>query len=300
MAMHFASVILFLTLLSSCTSLQLAKSGVSKESKSNSTASLEQNNHISLNKKVAVVVGASSGIGKEIALTFAKAKAQVVLFARREELLKNNVSEIIAVGGQATYVVGDTSKLDDIQRLINATVAAYGKIDILCFNAAIFEGARLENLSADSFERVIKTNLTGAFYAVKNSLDLLARDGEGRIIFISSISGPRVGYPGLAHYTASKAGLNGFMKTIAIEVAKRGITVNAIEPGSIATEVLEALPKEKKTAMLKAIPMNRLGTSQEIANIALFLASSMSSFITGQSIIADGGQLLPESHHFTY
>jgi 3-oxoacyl-[acyl-carrier protein] reductase len=114
-----------------------------------------------------------------------------------------------------------------------------------------------------------------------------------RVIFISSISGPRVGYPGLAAYTASKAGLNGFMKTVAIEVAKKGITVNAIEPGSIATEVLQSLPESKKAAMIKAIPMNSLGLSREIADVALFLASPMASFITGQSIMSMEDRLCP-------
>lgn len=257
------------------------------------------NDSLSLRGRVAVILGASSGIGKAIALQFAKSEAKVMLFARRDNLLKEVSAEISAMRQDVSYVVGDISREKDVSRLIDQTIKKFGRIDVLICNAAIFEGARLENLTLESFERVIKTNLTGTFLAVKKALPYLV-ESKGKIILISSISGPRTGYPGEAHYTASKAGMNGFMKTAAIEVAKHGITINAIEPGSINTEILAALPIEKTDAMIKAIPMNRLGRPEEIANVALFLASPMASFITGQSIIVDGGQLLPESHHFKY
>lgn len=156
-------------------------------------------------------------------------------------------------------------------------------------------------MSQETWKKILQSNLDSTFYAVKAVLPYMKKEKYGRIIFISSISGPRVGLPGASNYTASKAGMNGFMKSIAIELAKYNINVNAIEPGNITTPELEkACSKQEIASRIKAIPMGRLGAGIEVAQSCLFLASGESSYITGQSIIVDGGQTLPETHYGDY
>lgn len=248
-----------------------------------------------LDGKIAVITGASKGIGKDIAKLFAKEGATVVLTSRTENDLKNVSHDIQKSGGKASYIVSDVSKLQDVENLVSQTLKDYGRIDILIHNAGIYPINLVEDMHEDEWDKVIATNLTSAFYLVKACLSTMKKQKYGRIIFTSSISGPRVGLPGASHYTASKAGMNGFMRTIAIELAKDGITVNAVEPGNIISEGFEELSEGHKRKMLSAIPMNRLGTGEDVGQAHLFLASDAASYITGQSIIVDGGQTLPES-----
>lgn len=248
-----------------------------------------------LQNKVAIITGASKGIGLGIAKVFAENGAQVVLASRTESDLKIVVDDIRSAGGKASYVVADVTQLKEMENVANSTLKDHGRIDVLVHNAGIYPTVFFEDMTVDDWHNVMNTNLTSTFNAVKACFPAMKKQNKGRIIFTSSISGPRVGLPGLSHYTASKAGMNGFMKTIAIEFAKYNITVNAVEPGNIISEGFEELGEEHKKKMTSGIPQRRLGTPEEIAYAHLFLASDESQFMTGQSMIVDGGQVLPES-----
>lgn len=255
-----------------------------------------------LQGKVAIITGASKGIGRGIAKVFAAEGAKVVLISRTEKDLENVVAEINKVGGEASYIVADITKPEDMARMAEMTLTRHGRIDILVHNAAgIYPPSRIDVMTNDEWHNAIKTNLDGTFYAVKAVIPAMKKQNYGRIVFTSSISGPRVGLPTKSHYTASKGGMNGFMKTIAIELAKYNITVNAVEPGNIETEGLKKNNDANAVAeRTKPIPMGRLGTPEETAYAHLFLASDEARYITGQSIIVDGGQTLPETQHSPY
>jgi len=253
-----------------------------------------------LANKVAIIIGASKGIGKGIAEVFAQHGAKLILVSRSEKELTQLAEDILSQGGDASIIVADVSQEEDMQRMAAEVLKKYSRIDILIQNAGIYPFSRLEEMSTEQWHTVLNTNLTGSFYAIKACLPAMKQQNQGRIVLTSSISGPRVGLPGASHYTASKAGMNGFMKTIAIELAKYNITVNAVEPGNILSEGFEELGEDHLKKMTKAIPLGRLGTAEEVAYAHLFLASDEARYITGQSIIVDGGQLLPESSELEY
>lgn len=250
--------------------------------------------------QVVIVTGATRGIGKGIAKGFVIEGAKVVLVGRDEPLLKAVVSEIENAGGQAIYLQGDVSNPVDMKKMAEAATAHYGKIDVLCHNAGIYPHARLENMTLEEWGEVIDVNLTGTFLAIKACIPAMKKQHSGKIVITSSISGPQVALPGYSHYTASKAGITGLMRTAAVELAKYGITINAVEPGTIITESVEALGQEHMHKMTQAVPLGRLGRIEEVASVIQFLASDAASYITGQSIIIDGGQTLPESHFMEY
>lgn len=253
-----------------------------------------------LANKVAIITGASKGIGKSIAEIFANHGAKVILVGRTELPLTQAVKYIHSKGGEASFITADVSKEQDMHRMAQEVLKKYGRIDILIHNAGIYPLSRLEDMITEEWHTVLNTNLSGTFYAVKACLPAMKHQNYGRIVFTSSISGPRVGLPGASHYTASKGGMDGFMKTIAIELAKYNITVNAVEPGNILTEGLENLDKAHLEKMTRAVPLGRLGKPEEVAYAHLFLASDEAQYITGHSIVVDGGQLLPESHYLDY
>ncbi len=180
--------------------------------------------------------------------------------------------------------------------MARTAVERHGGIDIVCCNAGVFPAARLGEMSAADWDRVLDINLKGTFLTVHACLTDLKARGKGRIVVISSITGPITGYPGWSHYAASKAGQLGFVRTAAIELAPHHITVNAVLPGNILTEGVEALGPEYIARMTSAIPQRRLGSVEDVAYAALFLASDEAAFISGQTIVVDGGQVLPESH----
>jgi len=243
--------------------------------------------------RTAVVTGASRGIGRGIARAFRDAGAEVVVSARGAAALEEVADEL----GRASClpVAGDVTSLADMEALAKAATDRFGGVDVLCHNAGSYPVATIEEMTERQWADVVATNLTSAFVVVKALLGPLQASGAGRIVLISSITGPRTGYPGLAHYGAAKAGLLGFMRTAALELAPAGITVNAIEPGSIATESQAGLVGDGADARLRAIPVGHRGEPSDIAAAALYLASPEARFVTGHSLVIDGGQILPEN-----
>ena len=249
----------------------------------------------SLTGRSVIVTGASKGIGRGIALRFGSAGCQVLVVSRTLSEADGVAPEIVAAGGTARGFASDVSQAADMQAMAAAAMQWFGAIDILCANAGIFPAATLGVMTEADFDAVIGTNLKGMFLSVSACLPAMKAKKHGRIILTSSITGPVTGFPGWSHYGASKAGQLGFMRTAAIELARDGITVNAVLPGNIATEGLAGLGADYVRAMETSVPMRRLGSIMDIANAALFFASDEAGYITGQSLVVDGGQILPES-----
>lgn len=242
-----------------------------------------------------VITGASRGIGRGIARVFAAAGARVLLVARTEDALGSAVDELVAAGGTASAVVCDVADHEQCAAMADAAVDRHGGIDVLCANAGTFPSSPLTDMAPAELDDVLATNLKGTIFAVQACRPALARSGRGRVVVTSSITGPVTGYPGWSHYGASKAGQLGFVRTAAIELAADQITVNALLPGNIATEGLDDLGPDYLDRMTRSIPQRRLGSPADIGHAALFFASDEAGYITGQSLVVDGGQVLPES-----
>jgi 3-oxoacyl-[acyl-carrier protein] reductase len=249
----------------------------------------------SIKGRSVIITGAGKGIGRGIARRFGAVGCKVLLVARTQGDADSVAAEIGAAGGTARAFVADVRTAAGTQAMAQAAVDAFGGIDILCANAGIFPAAKLGAMTESDFDAVIDTNLKGTFLSVSACLPAMKANKSGRIILTSSITGPVTGYPGWAHYGASKAGQLGFMRTAAIELAPFNITVNAVLPGNIATEGLAHLGADYIRSMEASVPLGRLGSVTDIANAALFFASDEAAYITGQSLIIDGGQVLPES-----
>jgi 3-oxoacyl-[acyl-carrier protein] reductase len=204
-------------------------------------------------------------------------------------------SEVRAGGGTASAAAIDVADPAQAPRMAEIALDRYGTIDILCANAGIFPAARLDQLTSEKFDSVLATNLRGTFLSVQACLPAMKQRRTGRMVLTSSITGPVTGFPGWSHYGASKAGQLGFMRTAAIELAPSHITINAVMPGNIATEGLVDLGSEYTARMENSIPMRRLGSVADIANAVLFFSSDEAAYITGQTLVIDGGQVLPES-----
>jgi 3-oxoacyl-[acyl-carrier protein] reductase len=198
-------------------------------------------------------------------------------------------------GGIATFCRGDVTKQADMEEAVATVVAAFGGIDILCANAGIYPSATLEEMSERTWDDVFATNLKGMLFSSKAALPYLKQSTAGRIVLTSSITGPFTGYPGWSHYGATKAGMVGFMRTAALELARFRITINAVLPGNVLTEGVRDLGQEYIHATTASIPLKRLGTGEEVGHAVAFLASEEAGFITGQTLVVDGGQTLPES-----
>ena len=247
------------------------------------------------NKNV-IVTGATKGIGYGIAAVFATAGANVAVAARSLHDLDTAVAGLDGLGsGKVIGVSVDVADPRSCQAMAAAAVDAFGGIDVLCANAGIFPEAPLATMTPDDLATVLDVNVKGTVYSVQACLDALTRSGAGRVILTSSITGPVTGFPGWSHYGASKAAQLGFMRTAAIELAPKRITVNAILPGNILTEGLQEMGEDYIAGMARAIPAGTLGTPEDIGHLAAFLASDEARYLTGQSIVVDGGQILPES-----
>lgn len=247
-----------------------------------------------LEGKVALVVGAARGIGKGIALRFKEEGANLVL------------ADIESAAGQTTadelsvpFIRTDISNMGDAEAAVALALATFGRLDIVVQNAGIYPWQLIENTSSEDWDRVMAVNLRGSFNAALTALVPMKAQGSGRMLFTSSITGPHVTSPGHGHYSATKAGINGFIRAAALEFSGYGITVNGVEPGNILTE---AIQEHRGAAFIRnmenAIPLGRLGSPRDVANAFLFLASNEASYITGTTIVVDGGQLLPEGADF--
>lgn len=244
-----------------------------------------------LNNKVAIITGASQGIGRTIALVFAKSGANVICIARSESKIKKLCLEITDQGGQASPIACDVGDGDAYANAIKSVANEYGKLDILINNAGITRDALLMRMNDTQWDEVLNTNLKGAFHGIKSAIRPMMKNKYGRIINITSIVG-LTGNPGQANYAASKAGLIGMTQSIAKEVGTRGITVNCIAPGWIDTEMTVDLPEDSKKDLLDRIPIGKIGKPEDIAHAAVFLASDEASYITGQTITVDGGRVI--------
>ncbi len=242
-----------------------------------------------------IVTGSSKGIGKGIATVFANQGARVLIVARGLSDAEATAAEIRESGGTASAFSADVTNSEELDAMAAVATERHGGIDVLCCNAGIFPQSHLENMSSDEWDLVLGTNLKGTFLAIKSCLPHLKKSSCGRIILTSSITGPITGYPGWTHYGASKSGQLGFMKTACMEFAKYGITINAVMPGNIITEGLMGLGEDYLETMAASIPLKRLGSVADIGNAALFFASDEAGYITGQTIVVDGGQTIPES-----
>ena len=242
-----------------------------------------------------VVTGGSRGIGRGIARVFAEAGARVLITGRHSSTLADAVEELTAKGAEVSSLVADVSDRDQCDAMARAAVERHGGIDVLCANAGIFPQVRLDEMTPENLDEVLGTNVKGTVFAVQACLPALTDSGRGRIVVTSSITGPTTGYPGWSHYGASKAAQLGFIRTAAMELAPRKITINAVLPGNVITEGLEDLGQDYLDGMAAAIPLGRLGTTEDIGNAAMFLASAEAGYITGQTLVVDGGQILPES-----
>lgn len=249
----------------------------------------------SIRGRSVIVTGGSKGIGRGVSNVFASKGARVMVVGRDLSRAETTAAMIRDRGGEATAFSANVGDPADVERMVAAALERHGGIDILCANAGIFPERRLMEMTVEQWNEVLNVNLTSAYLCVKACLPALARGGRGRVILTSSITGPITGYPGWAHYGASKAGQLGFMRTAALELAPHGITINAVLPGNIRTEGLDGLGEDYLARMTASIPQRRLGNVEDIANAALFFASDEAAYVTGQTLVVDGGQVLPES-----
>jgi 3-oxoacyl-[acyl-carrier protein] reductase len=242
-----------------------------------------------------VVTGATRGIGKGIARVFANSGARVLIVGRDAGAATEAVAELTVGGAEVSSMLADVSVRADCERIAGTAAQRLGGIDILCANAGIFPDRRLADMTDEDLDTVFGTNLRGCILTVQACLPGLRESAHGRVILTSSITGPITGFAGWSHYGASKAGQLGFMRSAALELAPHGITVNAVLPGNVITEGLVDLGEEYMQEMTASVPLRRLGTVDEIGYAALFLATDEAAYITGQTIVVDGGQVLPES-----
>jgi 3-oxoacyl-[acyl-carrier protein] reductase len=249
-----------------------------------------------LEGKVAVITGSGQGIGAAIARRFAREGAQLIVNARTAAKINSVVEGITTDGGIAHGVPADIGTTDGAEHLIASSLQQFEHIDILVHNAGIFPYNPLEEMDEDSWNKVINLNLTSAYRLTRACIPAMKARGGGRILFTSSVQGNHVAMPGCAHYAASKAGLTGLIKSAALELAPYKITVNGVEPGLVMTSgVKQALSERRRERMAQYVPLKRWGDPMEIAHAMLYLASAEAAYVTGQTLVVDGGALLPQN-----
>lgn len=243
-----------------------------------------------LNEQIAIVTGGAKGIGKGIVSTLLEAGAQVIIADIDEAAGQQTAKEL-----GCAFKTMDVTSQSQCQAVVDEVIKEYGRLDILCSNSGIFPQANLAEMTEAEWDQMQNINLKGTFFVTQAALAYMKKQNYGRIVITSSITGPITGYPGWSHYAASKAGQLGFMRSASLEYAKVGITINAVMPGNILTEGLEDQGEEYLAQMTRSIPAKKLGKPEDIGYAVCFLASREASYITGQTIIVDGGQILPES-----
>ena len=249
----------------------------------------------SIKGRSVIVTGGSKGIGKGIAQVFAAHGARVMIAARGEADGMAAVEELKASGADADFCQCDVSDWESVQNMVAITAEKFGGLSVMCANAGSFPQTKMVDMDPSEWDQVMATNLKSAFLCVKAAIPHFERAGGGRVVLTSSITGPVTGFPGWSHYGASKSGQLGFLKTACMELSRYNVTINAVMPGNIYTEGLQDLGQSYLDTMAASIPLKRLGNVADIGNAALFFASDEASYITGQSIIVDGGQIIPES-----
>jgi len=244
-----------------------------------------------LKGKVAFITGGAQGIGKEIAVTCARQGANIIIGDINQSTLESTVSELRQLRVEAEGYMLDVSNLASCEEMVKKAIDKFGRIDILVNNAGITRDNLLLRMSEEDFDKVIRINLKGTFNCTKVVSRVMMKQRYGRIINIASVIGI-IGNAGQVNYAASKAGIIGVTKSVAKELASRNVTVNAIAPGFIKTEMTDILPEGVKAKMLEAVPLKRPGTPTDVANATLFLASDYASYITGQVLVVDGGMVM--------
>ena len=247
-----------------------------------------------LKGRVALVTGCGRGIGQAIAQFASRSGAAVGCVDIDESAAGETARAVTASGGAGLALGADVRNLGDLIAAADAVAARFGSVDTIFASAGIYPAAPLEAITDEHWDMVLSLNLKGVFHTIKASLPHLTKHGSGSIVIVSSITGNRVGYPGLSVYSASKAGINGLIKSTALELAPRNIRVNGVEPGTVRTPGVEAMGEATLARIAAVIPMGRLASPTEVAAASVFLASDAASYITGQTIIVDGGQTLPE------
>lgn len=244
--------------------------------------------NLSLEGRVALVTGAGRGIGRAIALTLAQAGAKIAVLSRTEANAQETAQAIQQAGGNALPLALDVADPDSAEKAIEAVLKRWERLDILINNAGITRDTLLLRMKDEDWDAVLQVNLKGAFLFTRSALKPMMKQRWGRIVNITSVVG-LTGNPGQANYSAAKAGLIAFTKSVALEMGSRNITCNAIAPGFIETDMTESLPEQVRTYALQKIPLARLGTPEEVAHGVLFLCSELASYITGQVLLIDGG-----------
>jgi 3-oxoacyl-[acyl-carrier protein] reductase len=249
-----------------------------------------------IKNKVVIITGAAQGIGAIIAKVFAQQGGQLILSDINKEKGQALTSELKAQNLKVKFCYADISNKSQVQFLVNHTLETYGRFDAIIHNAAFMEFDFLNKLDEQTIDQSLSTTIKAAFWLSQSALPIFKTQGRGRLLFTSSVTGPRVALPGMSNYAAAKSGLNGFIRASAVELGKYNITVNGVEPGFINTEAMALLgDKEKLNELEKQIPLGKMGRPEDIAHTMLFLASDESAYITGQTFVVDGGSTLLES-----
>lgn len=253
----------------------------------------------SLSGKVAIITGAGQGIGEATALVFAKHGAKVVVVTRTEKNGQNTVDQINNAGGEAILVTGDIGNAEVVERSVEVAILQYGRVDIVVHNAASFINWPIEDYTAEDFDTIFAVNVKPCFLYTKLCAPYMRKQGAGRLLITSSVTGPKVAMHDWSCYSASKSGVNGYIRSAALELARDKITVNGVEPGYISSPQMQTLGNQEELRnMERFIPMGHAGTPEDIAYAMLFLATDEARYITGQTIVVDGGSTLPESPVF--
>lgn len=249
----------------------------------------------SLKNKSVIVTGASKGIGKGIARIFAAHGARVLLVSRTADEGEAAAAELRAAGGVASFFAADVSDRAQVAAMIAKAVELHGGLDVLCANAGAFPACKIADLTDAAWDGLFVTNVRSLMLCVQAALPVLKKSPAPRVVVTSSITGPITGFPGWSHYGATKAAQLGFIRTAAIELARDRVTINAVLPGNILTEALVGMGEDYIRSTAACVPLGKLGTVEDIGHAAAFLASTEAGYITGQTLVVDGGQILPES-----